>query len=425
VPKYLLRAAYPTADVLPKRIIAFDRLSWCWVCPAGIRGRTLPMLPEIFARNGSPWVPYAAITALNVVAGATFMVLPTLVEGATQAMDFSPREVGVLSAFYMVGLVVGSLGAKYWVRRLEWRKAARATLLGMALANALSVFFHQRELFMGLQMLEGVFSGSLYSLTLTVISDGENPDRHFGIALAAQVVFQATGLYVGPSLLHMGGINAVLWALTLVLAATLGITGLIPQRGRTVPFTVSFRTLLRPATLAALTGCLCFYLNAGCYWTFIDLIGRDSGISEERIARALVIGVGAGFIGALSASWVGIKLPRIAMLWVGAVMVIVGVAILVGRVSLPAFLSSACVFSFAWNFSLAYQYAVVAASDPTGHAIAVTTAFQGTGGAAGPVLAGALITPHDFSSVLWVVVGGVVLSQIFFVVAARTSKLQC
>src|SRR6185437_4909136 len=87
---------------------------------------------------------------------------------------------------------------------------ARLALVGMVASYGLSMVFHQRLPFYLMQALAGFFAASLYSLSLTILSDGEKPDRNFGIAIAAQVILQMSGLLLGPALLHFAGINSLL-----------------------------------------------------------------------------------------------------------------------------------------------------------------------------------------------------------------------
>lgn len=361
---------------------------------------------------------FSALTALNVVAVAEFCILPTVVAGTQLSLNFSAREVGVLSALFMAASVIGSTLSKFWIRRVSWPAAARLTLLGMAAANALCLVFHEREAFLALQCVAGFFGGSLYSLTLTVLADGKTPDRDFGIVIAAQVVFQGGGLMAGPLLLRTGGINAVLTLFIVLCAASLFVTGLLPIRGRTVAGRVALRSILTPWALTALAGCFCFFLNTGCYWTFIELIGHDAGFSEAQIARYLVIGVGAGFIGAVTASVLGARYPRNALLGVGAIMIVVSVGLLAGHVGVMEFVISSCLLNFSWNFSVAYQYAAVNAVDTTGYAVALAPAFHGAGAAVGPAIAALLVAPQQYGSVLWLVAGGSMLSFACFVVAS-------
>jgi DHA1 family inner membrane transport protein len=360
-----------------------------------------------------------ALIILNIVATASFAVLPTLIEGATQTLRFSPAEVGALSSLLSVGMAIGSLCAKYWVRRVTWPAAARAVLLGLIVANVLSIFEHQREMFLGLQFLGGVFGGSLLALTLTGLSDSPRSHRDFGLLMIATVIFQAMGLYAGPTLLRFGGINALLAALTLVGALSMLLTKDVSRSGRAVSPTVSFRSLLRPATLTALIGCFWYWLTTACYWTFIGLIGDDSGLSPQQVGSALSIGMGAGLMGGLIASFGGVHFRRGPMILLGTVSIVISVVVLDGHVTYLDFVLSGCFLNFAWNLSVPYQWSVVNSIDTSGHAIGLTPAFQATGAVVGPAVAAAFVTGHDYRSVLWIVAGGALISQTCFVLASR------
>ena len=233
---------------------------------------------------------------MNVVGCAGFLILPALVQGAQQTLHMSDREVGVLSAVGMAGSVLSSLLAPSWVRRLNWRLGARLALVGMVASYGLSMVFHQRLPFYLMQALAGFFAASLYSLSLTILSDGENPDRNFGIAIAAQVILQMGGLLLGPALLHIAGINSLLGLLGILSVLSLLLTIPLPARGRAVPPTVELNVLLRGATTLALLGCFFYLMNATTFWTYIAIIAQRGGLGEQQIASGLSIGVSAGFL---------------------------------------------------------------------------------------------------------------------------------
>ncbi len=363
-----------------------------------------------------------SLIAANVVAGASFGVMPTLIEGVTQSLSFSPPEAGLYSSILMAGSATGSICSKYWVRRVDWRVAARAALLGLVIANSLSIIGHHRNTFMGLQFVGGIFGGSLYALTLTALSDGAKANRDFGLLFAGQVLLQALGLFGGPTLQQLGGIDALLGTLVLLDALSLLLTNWMPSNGGTSTDPVSFRSTFRPATLTVVIGCFLFWLSTACYWTYIGLIGDSAGFQSQQIGTALTIGVGAGFAGALIASFGGDRLGRGALLLAGTLMVVLSVVILAGRITYLEYTLSGCMLNFAWNLSLTAQLATVNAIDASRHAIAVTPAFQAAGAVVGPALAATLVAGQDYSKVIWIVIGAALLSQACFSSARRLSK---
>ncbi len=377
--------------------------------------------------GNQPRTPDAASTTgvvvvCNVVAIATFLVLPTVVDGAERSLHFTDRDVGFLSAINMAGSMVSAIGAKFWVRRVPWARAVRTALLGLACANALSLVFQDRGGFLALQCVAGFFGGSLYSLTLTVLSDTRQPDRNFGLAVAAQVVFQVMGLLAGPTLLAVGGIDVLLTGFALLCLLALPLARFVPDRGRRVSAQVTFAALLGARTLLALMGCFFFLLNAGCYWTYVNDMGHSAGLGEQQIASGLALGVSAGLLGALLASWIGARFNRNASLAIGALLIVAAAWLLAGPLTIAEFTLSSALFNFAWNYSLSYQYAAVNATDPSGHSVAVAPAFHTAGAALGPAIAALLVTPSHYTSVIWLVDAGAIVSLVCFLASARLAN---
>ncbi len=273
-----------------------------------------------------------------------------------------------------------------------------------------------------LQALAGFFAGSLYSLSLTILSDGENPDRNFGIAVAAQVILQMSGLLLGPALLHLAGINSLLGLLAILSVLSLPLTVPLPERGRVVPATMKLRVLLRGSTTLTLFGCFFYLMNATTFWTYIAIIAQRGGLGEQQIASGLAIGVSAGFLGALGASWVGTRIHRNWSLTIGALVTLAAASMLVGPLPIAKFASSCFLYNFAWNYSLTFQYAAVNATNPSGHAVAMAPAFHTAGAAAGPAIAALLITPTDLAVVFWLVGAGVVASWMCFLSATLVGR---
>ncbi len=360
--------------------------------------------------------------ALNVVGVATFDVMPTMVEGAQQSLRLTAGEVGSLSALIMGGSAVGSMIAKYWVRRLTWPTATRAALYGIVLANWLSIFFHGLAIFFFLQFAVGFFSGSLYSLTLTILSDGEQPDRDFGIVIAAQVAFQAIGLYAGPGLLHLGGIDALLAAFVAISAAGLLIAGRVPVRGRDVPAHVPFKTLLRPGTLIALVGCTFYMLSAGCYWTYIALIGEDAASTKSASPTVSSSASSPVSSAPLAAAWCGDAPAAQCSAHGGHDH---------GRdcgVPHPGTHQSRRVHRVMLlvQFLVEFLGGLSIRGGQRGRRerprCRLAPAFHGVGASIGPAVAALFVTPHAYGSVSALTAAGAVLSVLCFVTAAANHR---
>ncbi len=239
----------------------------------------------------------AAILVLNFVGPSTFLILPVLIEGAVHDLHFTELQVGMLSFAISAGGLVSSVLSGFWVRSLSWRTSALLSLAGMLIANTACLFWHGYMQFLLLQALAVFFGGSLGSLAMTILSDGRHAARSFGLAMAVQVTYQMIGILIGPTLLHWAGVNGVVAMLGSLSVLAAPLVALVPERGRTVASGYVTRELLRVPTLLGLAACFLFFMNVGSYWTYIDLIGRDSGISAQKVANCIAIGVSAGIVG--------------------------------------------------------------------------------------------------------------------------------
>jgi MFS family permease len=164
----------------------------------------------------------------------------------------------------------------------------------------------------------------------------------------------------------------------------------------------------------ALGGCFFFYFNVGVYWTYIELIGRAAGHDTQAVAGSIAVGVGCGLPGALLAAWLGERFGRVRPLALGAALVLASVLLLRGVPDIAHLAWSGVLYNFAWNYSLAYQYAAVNALDTSGRAVAVSPALAAAGIAAGPAVAALLVSGDDYTVVFWLTGAAAVASAVAF-----------
>lgn len=363
-------------------------------------------------------VVIGAAVVISVVSVAGFLVLPLLVGAASEDLSLSDQQVGFLSSTVLLGSALSSIGAFFWVRKLDWRRAAGVTLLLLLIGHSAALASSSLlAIALGLACA-GLGGGSAYSLALTILSDGSHPDRNFGISLAAQVSFQVVGLLFLPAVIAEHGLDGVLLVLLLMDALALCVVVLLPRTGRVVQ-QLRLSSVLKPAPFLALGGCLLFFFNVGCYWTYIERMGDAAGLSANFIGKGLSMGVVLGIVGALLAAW---KVERYGRAWplaFGALGTVMAAWLLAGELTQRLFIASVALYNFVWNYSLAYQYAAVNAVDESGCSVAVAPAFHALGAAMGPAVAGLLLVNGNFNVVVVLVSVSVILSLVMFLLAFK------
>jgi len=375
--------------------------------------------------TGSTPSPSIGSTALAVavlispIPVAFFLLLPLLVGATVDSLGFTSRQAGLMSAAMMLAAAISAVSAIFWVRRVNWRIAAAATLGTSLLGYFLAIAADGFAAFVLALALIGLSGGCTYSLLLTIFSDTENPERSFGFTLAVQVSFQVIGLLLVPSLTDAGGIDALLALLAGLNVLALVSVWWLPAMGRAVKQAPVWDAVFKPGPLLGLMGCFFFFFNIGCYWTYIELIGRAGGLESQAMATALAGGVSVGVLGALSAPWLGRKIGAQGLVIACALGTILSIGMLLSEMNLIVFAASAGLYNYVWNASLAYQYAIVNAADVTGRSVAATPAFHAIGGAAGPATAAMFISGQDFTVVYLLISGAVIVSAAMLIGALR------
>jgi predicted MFS family arabinose efflux permease len=365
---------------------------------------------------------------LSVVGFATFLLMPQFIEAAVADLGYSEKQVGNLSAIVSVGSTLAAIAAALWIRRSSWRWAGALNLTGLLASNVLSMFVHDYAEFIVLQSIAGFCGGSIYSLSLTVLSDGRHPQRYFSYAIGAQTIYQIIGLAAGPALIRLAGMNAILAVFAGLAILGLVLIGFVPRHGRASaalpPVTGAARAgshggLLSPAVSLALAGCFLYYVNVGAYWTYIERIGVTAGLGLSVISNGLAFGTAASMLGVAIAWWLAERYGYVMPIAWSAVGVVLAVVLLTGNFHLTAYVVSAVLYGIVWNVSMTYQYSAVNIVDRTRRGVALAPAFHDAGGAVGPALAALGVTAKDHSSVYWIVVLCVLGSWVCFAVALR------
>jgi predicted MFS family arabinose efflux permease len=356
---------------------------------------------------------------LSTVAIATFLLMPQFVEAAVADLGYTEQQVGILSSVVMVGSTLAALAASLWIRRSSWRLVASIALFGLLVANGASMVLHGPAWFIALQGVGGFCGGSLYSLSLTILSDCRRSDRYFAYSVGAQTMYQVFGLIAGPFLIHHGGVNAMLMLFVALCVLGLLLVRFVPVDGRMQTAVPLGTGLLSRPVLLALAGCFLFYVNIGAYWTYIERIGTTAGIGFSAISNGLAFSTVASMAGVFLASWLGGRRGFLLPIAWSAIAVVVAMVLLLGKLQLTEYVVSAVVYGIAWNVSMTYQYSTVNLVDRSRRGVALAPAFHNAGGAVGPAIAALVVTAKDHSGVLWLVTVSVLASVVCFVIALR------
>lgn len=354
-------------------------------------------------------VAAASGVALVVIGASLFNILPLLTAGAADKLGFSATQAGMMSSVLTVASGLSALLAGFWVRSLSWPRAGAMALGGMCLGLLISLRARDYWEFVSMQASAGFFASAAFSLGMTVISDRQEAASGFGIAIAAQGAYQIAVLWAGPALLRFSGVNGLLALLAVPAGIAIFLMPALPKRGRALGRR-AWTDLMQAPTLLAFTGCTIFFVGAGCYWTYIELIGQAEGIASQVIADCVALSVGAGTLSGLLAALQRNRFGNLGPLTLSGLLMLVAASLLGKAHGVIAFGTAGILYYFAWSYSLVYQLELVNTVDASGRAVALTGACGFLGTAGGVALAAPLVNPDDYRAVIWIAIIAALLS---------------
>lgn len=381
----------------------------------------------------------AAVIGLGAVGSIVFVLLPILIGAFTDRLVLTQEQVGVLGSADMTGMFAAAVLATAWIRALNWRLAALAAATLLALCHLLSALVTDFTALLVVRAIAGFAGGSLMSISLTSLGDTRNPDRYFGLFIAAQLGLGALGLWAMPGLLERFGLPGIFSGLALIVALSALLILRIPQQGRPgdtggtaggggeAPAAPEGRPEVvapkgRPGVgFLALAACLVFNFGIMAVWAYMERIGNAAGLEASFIGTMLAGSLLAGLFGALLAAAIE---DRFGRAWpIAATLAVQAVALLLlsGSVSRAEFAVAVMLFSFAWNFPVPFQLGITVSVDASGRLVVLFLSAVKLGYAVAPAVAAQLLVEGGgFRPVLLLGGAGFLASAVIFLTLAAS-----
>ena len=206
------------------------------------------------------------------------------------------QAIGLMGSICFAGYLVGTLGAPFWMNRLNWRLLTLISAAGTAASFALSATVVRLDVLYLLWALIGFFASTMTCLGMRILSDLPNEERSFGVRLGVELLISAAVLFALPPLListwkYPGaalGVAAVV-ALLGVSAFWVPARPLMAKAGAGMP-----RTALPAASWWKLFVFFLFLTGNIGLWAFLERIGTalqaGAGRDGHCICRAQAAG---------------------------------------------------------------------------------------------------------------------------------------
>lgn len=334
----------------------------------------------------------AAIVLFAAITPTILMTAPAVAAQLATQWQLAPSQIGDLFSVELGAMSLATLPAFWWLKRVDWRRAALLAGVGFIAANLLSIWATDYSTLLALRFCSALAGGSLMIVCLSSAASTANPSRVYGLWVMGQLVVGAIGLSVLPQLFEQYGLAACYLLLALLMALFLPLARYFPQGAPVAQAGLEAAPPVAKWKVAlGILGILSFYISLSGVWTFIGAISAAAGIAAGASGEVLAIATLMGIVGAGCASLIGERLPRGLLLLLGYGAMIGSVLLLLGQPALARLALAALVFKFTWTFILPLILACLADLDRSGRLMNASNLVIGGGLAIGPAIAGRLI----------------------------------
>jgi len=345
------------------------------------------------------WRLIAAIL-VGVIGPEVFIVQPGFVDGLVQSLGFDAQGAGYVESIEVWGITATTVLMTFFSHRFDWRRAITVSLLVVALANLACIGVHDHHAFTVLRFIAGAGSGSLVSLSFTLVGMTAHPDRNFGYLIMWVLLYGAVVLLLMPAAFALTGMAGVLAFFALFPLTALPFVKALPRSGDAVASVERDAVdLARPLRLLALLAMLCYFTAQGVAWAYLFLIGTAGGLGEQQVATGLTLSQFAGVAGAMVPAFIGSRFGRWRPLTIGILGGALCLVFLIGHFDYWPFVIWVCLYNFFWNQTHPFLLGSMASFDRHGRVVMYAVAAQMIGLAIGPALAASSISPGHYRNV--------------------------
>ncbi len=344
---------------------------------------------------------------------ATFSIAPFLIGGYIDRLGLSPALASRVLSAEIIALALSNAAGYWWLRRVDHRSLAQRILLLLIALNISCIFTDDFGMLVAQRAAIGALEGALLTIGFGLLGITRRPERNFGLYFAISLTIGAINVRILPWFLEAGGVPGLFANLCLYSVVAFAGSFWLPRKvsheaGELTPHSPHATPVLPAATMTLvplvllLAANFVYFIGQGGVWSFLERLGLQNQLPIDAIAAALSASLMAGVAGGFSASWLDVKLGRMAPILLAIGCAITALVILWNSPTPFAFLIAACLFNFGNNFGHPYTLGLTSKIDRTGRLTVLAGALHTGGQATGPFIVGMMVVAPDFSNALWV-----------------------
>ena len=342
-----------------------------------------------------------AASLASTIGGLPFNALPVLLGSLADSFALDARAIGLMGSTCFAGYLLGTLGAPFWMNRLDWRWLTGLSALGTAASFAGSAAVSDVRALYVIWALIGFFASTMTCLGMRILADLPNKERAYGVRQGVELSVTALVLFALPPLViapfkYPGA--------ALALAAVVAVLGLsafaLPRRPHTQDARTAGGLALPRSAWISLGVFLLFLIGNIGLWAFLERLGSSLAIQPAQMGLVFAVLKLLGGVAAFAVAALGGRLPQRSAFVLVLTAISAGLLLLALAEGFAAFALGAWLWEFAFTCGCVLQTAAIARSDASGRAIVLVPAAFAIGSMIGPALAGYAVAAGSFGPLL-------------------------
>lgn len=346
-------------------------------------------------------------------------IMPAIVSGLIEALDFSNQQAGSVASANMYGAAFGALFIVAIVRRMDWQKTAVLFLAALVTIDLASIYITSPTVLTAVRLVHGFIGGMLVGTGFSVMARTREPDRSFGMLLVVQFGLGGLGVMFIPGLVPTFGTAVLFLSLVAFSVVTLLMLPFLPRYDVSSNTTKEVnreqpRVRKMPLIFTLASIFLFQAANMGLYAYIIGL-GEFYGLDLPFITATLGPAAWLGLAGAGLVVLVSDKLGYLRSLTAGILLTAMGTWGLFHSNIHWIWITANCLIGITWAYAIAYLLGLMSRFDSSGQMAALGGFASKMGLASGPAVVAILLGDDNYPLVIGVAVAAILASLLAIV----------
>jgi predicted MFS family arabinose efflux permease len=352
---------------------------------------------------------------LSAIGAMFYNLLPMFLGVAQDYRELDNQSIGLLSSMFFAGYTLTTSTAFFWIRRVNWKIVTLLALIIGSMALILAGFSRSFTVLMICIFIAGGAFSTVYGIGATALGDTGNPARWFGLKISAEAMLGAVLLFLLPgTLISSFGFKGMMIGMVVAVLVLAPVLSWLPETGHTgheqEDGGADIAPGLQVAIWIALFAVTVFLFSATMIWAFVERLASTAGFEPVLVGKVLSLTLVFAVIGSMAAVVIGDRFGSGKPLAAATVLFLLALGLLSGTTTVTDYAIGACLLTTAIGLGITYVITIVADLDMDGRYVVLTVPAIGIGVMTAPAVGGMLTATQDYSTILMVGGGSVVLS---------------